>query len=148
MADTSVTIRPASETDREDIVELLSANDLPSQDVLANTGDFFVACDGATVVGCGGVEIDGTDGLLRSIAVRESDRGRGYGVAICETVEAHARASGVDTLYVLTTTAATFFRHRGYETTDRESVPPRIRQTTEFDDLCPASATCLSTELD
>jgi amino-acid N-acetyltransferase len=53
----------------------------------------------------------------------------------------------VETLYLLTTTAAAFFARHGYETVERDTVPARIRGTTEFDDLCPDSAVCMRKRL-
>jgi amino-acid N-acetyltransferase len=54
----------------------------------------------------------------------------------------------VETLYLLTTTAAPFFERYGYGAVAREEVPRPIRDTTEFTDLCPASATCMVKGLD
>jgi amino-acid N-acetyltransferase len=49
-------------------------------------------------------------------------------------------------LYLLTTTAREFFAGRGYRAIDRADAPERIRGTTEFSDLCPASATAMVKE--
>ncbi|WP_228434553.1 hypothetical protein [Natrarchaeobaculum aegyptiacum] len=49
----------------------------------------------------------------------------------------------VDALYLLTTTAVDFFAARGYDEIDRADAPDAIRNTTEFADLCPSSATCM-----
>jgi amino-acid N-acetyltransferase len=81
------------------------------------------------------------------VVVEESVRGAGYGTALCDELEAQAAADGIDALYLLTTTAAGFFEARGYEAIDRNEAPPLIRQTTEFEDLCPASATCMKKSL-
>ncbi|WP_435180093.1 arsenic resistance N-acetyltransferase ArsN2 [Halorussus sp. AFM4] len=137
-------------TDRESVrrVEsLLKANDLPYEDVRANPEQFFLARADGTRIGAGGVEPHGSTGLLRSVVVAESHRGRGYGAALCDALEDRARADEVETLYLLTTTAAAFFRRRGYEEIARESVPSAIRQTTEFADLCPETATCMRKRL-
>lgn len=144
MTDGSIAIRRASGAELDRVASLLEANDLPSRDVRAKPECFFVAEAGATVVGVGGVEIRGTSGLLRSIAVTEANRGRGYGTALCDELEGHASREGVEALYLLTTTAASFFRRRGYEEVDRDDAPPSIRGTTQFSDLCPASATCMA----
>lgn len=154
------------------IVEaVLRANDLPADDVAANPEYFWLAfasadgtADGDVVggadppaeaaargghdaVGVGGVEVHGSVGLLRSMVVRESMRGNGYGGAICEGLEVEARAAGVECLYLLTTTAVGFFEERGYERVDREQAPGVIRETTEFVALCPSSAACLRKSL-
>lgn len=148
MPDSSITVSEADVSDRHRLVSLLETNGLPTDGVRANPEWFRVATDAdGTVVGGGGVEIHGTDGLLRSVVVRESDRGRGYGSVLCDELEDFARENDVETCYLLTTTAGSFFRERGYEEIDRSAVPERIRATTEFTDLCPSSATCLRKSL-
>lgn len=120
---------------------LLEANDLPSRDVRAKPERFFVA--ETAVVGVGGVEARGSDGLLRSVVVAEPHRGRGYGTALCTALEDRAWSAGIETLFLLTTTAATFFRRNGYEAIDRAEAPEPIRRTTQFADLCPDSAAAM-----
>lgn len=147
MTDPSITLERADSDDIDRVETLLEANGLPSRDVRTKSECFFVGYSGAEVVGIGGVEARGSDGLLRSVVVTESNRGRGYGTALCRGLEDYARNNGVETLYLLTTTAAPFFRGCGYEETTRESVPSSIRGTTEFTGLCPDSATCLRRDL-
>ncbi|ELZ39387.1 N-acetyltransferase GCN5 [Halorubrum californiense DSM 19288] len=147
MNDVSVTLEPAAGDALGYVESLLAENELPSRDVRSTPDAFYVARDGAERVGVGGVEVHGSDGLLRSVVVERSERGRGYGTALCDALEAEAAAAGVDTLYLLTTTAAEFFAARGYAETPRSDVPSGIRGTTEFGELCPASAACLRREL-
>jgi amino-acid N-acetyltransferase len=147
MSDPTITLQETS-TDTLDYVEsLLDANDLPTDDLRRKPESFVIAVDGSERVGVGGVEIHGEDGLLRSVVVAEAHRGRGYGTVLCEKLERRARASGVKRLYLLTTTAAAFFRQRGYEEIEREAAPARIQETTEFSKLCPETATCLQKRL-
>ena len=142
-----ITVRRASRDELGRVEALVDANDLPSRDVRANPEAFFVATAGATVVGIGGVEVHGSAGLLRSVVVTESNRGQGYGSALVDSLEHRARTDGVETLYLLTTTAAPFFRRCGYEAIARENAPPGIRETSQFTDLCPSSATCMQKRL-
>jgi amino-acid N-acetyltransferase len=51
-------------------------------------------------------------------------------------------------VYLLTTTAADYFRRRGYEPVDRDALPPAIRSTEEAARLCPASAACLRKKIE
>lgn len=143
MTDSPVAIREADAGDLDRIEALLEANDLPSRDVRSKPDRFFVASADGEFVGIGGVERYGSAGLLRSVVVEESRRGRGHGSALCDALEEQARAGGVDVLYLLTTTAAGFFRARGYDVIDREDAAPTVRQSAQFTDLCPASATCM-----
>jgi amino-acid N-acetyltransferase len=79
-------------------------------------------------------------GLLRSLAVEQSRRGTGLGTELVGTLERMAAAEGVTDLYLLTTTAESFFARRGYQRVPRESAPAVIRETTEFSSICPASS--------
>lgn len=147
MTDSSITLETAGSADIDRVEQLLQSNDLPHQDVRDNPRQFVVATAGGEFIGIGGVEIYGSNGLLRSVVVMESQRAQGYGTALTDALESYARTNGVDTLYLLTTTAAAFFRGCGYTETDRETVPEQIRETTQFSDLCPSSATCLRKRL-
>lgn len=148
MTELSIELQRVDEANIGRVEALLEANDLPAQDIRAKSESFFLATSGSEPVGCGGVEQYGSDGLLRSVVIRESFRGEGYGMALCDDLEAQARACGVETLYLLTTTASRFFRRRGYEDCRRDAVPTAIQATTEFAELCPSTATCLRKNLD
>lgn len=69
------------------------------------------------------------------------------GAELCRALEAQARRQGISTLYLLTTTAESFFCERGYEEIERARAPAAIRRTSEFAELCPDSATCMCKEL-
>lgn len=148
MSETTVQLRPVDDGDLEEVIALLEENGLPTADVRAKADSLYAATDDGELVGAGGLEVHGANGLLRSVVVAEPARGDGYGTAICDALEQTALESDVETLYLLTTTAAAFFRRRGYEPTDREAVPQAIRRTREFADLCPSTATCLEKRLD
>jgi amino-acid N-acetyltransferase len=81
------------------------------------------------------------------VAVEPSVRGRGFGTTLCDRLERNARSADVETLYLLTTTAADFFAELGYVESERENAPISIRDTTEFAELCPATATCMEKSL-
>jgi len=119
----------------------LSGAGLPTADVRSKPDCFYVGYAGGDRVGVGGVETHGSEGLLRSVVVDPPARGREVGTALCVALERRARADGVDTLYLLTTTAAGFFADCGYAAIDRSVVPAAIRETDEFADLCPSTAT-------
>ena len=147
MSGTTPTLQRADDSDLSYVETILAENGLPSQDVRSKAECFYVGYAGDEPVGVGGVEIHGTAGLLRSVVVEQSARGNGFGTAICKALETAARANGVQTLYLLTTTASEFFATRGYVEIARTDAPLTIRQTTEFDDLCPATATCMRKSL-
>ncbi|MGE3297944.1 MAG: arsenic resistance N-acetyltransferase ArsN2 [Porticoccaceae bacterium] len=97
--------------------------------------------DGGRLVGVVGVEVYGSVGLLRSLAVEPNRRHSGLGGSLVSNAEAWAAKQGVKTLYLLTTTAAPFFAGRGYEAVPRTEAPAAIAATAQFSDLCPASST-------
>lgn len=143
-----ITLTRAETEDMDWLEGLLQDNGLPHQDIRMGAGRFFIAHDGPERVGAGGLEIDGKNGLLRSVVIVDSKRGQGYGTALCDALETRARTNGVETLYLLTTTASAFFDEHGYKVVDREAVPSGIRETTEFAELCPRSATCMRKHFD
>lgn len=143
----ALALRPA-DGDRLSYVEtLLERNGLPSKDVRSTPGRFYVAAVGDEPVGVGGVESYGPVGLLRSVVVERPARGRGLGTALCDALEARAAEDGVETLYLLTTTAAGFFAGRGYVEVERTAAPAPIRRTAQFAELCPGGATCMRKSL-
>lgn len=147
MSTATVSLRAADRAALEYVETLLERNALPAEDVRARPDCFYFAVRDGNRVGVGGLEVNGTAGLLRSVVVEEAYRGQGVGGALVAALEERAADNGVGTLYLLTTTAAPFFAARGYEELDRERVPPAIRETTEFAELCPASATCMHRSL-
>lgn len=147
MSGARLTLQRADDSSVSYVETLLEENGLPSRDVRAKPESFYIGYDGVDRVGIGGVESYGTDGLLRSVVIERSARGNGFGTAICEALETKARATGVETLYLLTTTAPAFFADRGYTEIERAGAPVTIQRTTEFDDLCPATAACMKKPL-
>lgn len=147
MDETTLKLRRADEEDLSYVERLLERNELPTEDVRMKPGCFYVAYDGSDRVGVGGLEIDVPVGLLRSVVVERSVRGRGYGTRLCETLETRARSAGVETLYLLTTTASGFFSALDYAEIDRADAPDAVRRTTQFADLCPTTATCMEKSL-
>ena len=138
----------ASPSDLNAIVALLDAVGLPHDDLTdAGLRHFRVLRRKGEIHGSVGIEPVGTAALLRSLAVRPAERGEGHGQALVQSAEAHARDQGIDTLYLLTTTAADFFAGLGYERIARDTVPSSVAQTDEFDRLCPRTATCMQKSL-
>ena len=148
-----VRLRPVRPDDRAYVERLLESSGLPTADLDAARPSLFV-CVGESArreserrIGVAGLEVNGNAGLLRSVAVEQSARGRGCGNSICEKLLGRARNRDLDAVYLLTTTAAGFFADLGFETVERENVPEAIRSTAEFSDICPTSATCMKKTL-
>lgn len=140
-------VQAAAPADLQAVQALLAANALPFEDIAGHFEHFVVARGADGLVGVAGLEVHGAAGLLRSVCVSSSVRGLGLGQRLCDRIEERAAAAGLGALYLLTTTARTFFERRGYHVIDRASAPERILQTGEFQSLCPSSATCLCKRL-
>lgn len=143
----SLTLEPAGATEREYVETLLREHDLPTADLGAALQFLAIAYLGDDRVGIGGVEPHGTDGLLRSVVVESDRQGEGIGAALCAALEDAARDDGIQTLYLLTTTAAPFFESQGYTEIPRSDASASVRESTEFEELCPSSATCMRKSL-
>lgn len=140
-------LRPATSDDHAAIRGLLRDSSLPVEDLDTAAIDFIVACEGGALAGVVGVEAFEGAGLLRSLAVRGDQRGRGLGGRLVEAIEARAAARGLPQLVLLTETAATFFARRGYADIARGQAPVAVQSSTEFRSLCPASAVCMTRRL-
>lgn len=105
--------------------------------------EFTVALDGGQIVGAAALQCVGDAGLLRSVAVDPDWRGHGIAAALVESVEAGARSLGVRELWLLTTSAKSWFERHGYRAAARMEAPTAIQASRQFASLCPASSACL-----
>ena len=137
----------ATADDEEKVRELLIASQLPHEDIQPHLRNFILAKNGDELVGCVGLEILSGCALLRSLAVSPLHRSIGLGNQLCVEIHQYARSLHLQTLYLMTTTASNYFAMRGYEKIDRELAPAAIRDTRQFTDLCPISATVMKMQL-
>lgn len=139
-------VEPAGTPDLASIHVLLRSAKLPSVDIRhAHLSHFRVVrtrgC--ADVIGVVGLEPYPPVGLLRSLAVAPTQRGAGIGATLVAAIEVLAHSQGIDELVLLTTTAERFFERLGYRKAARTGVPASLQSTSEFAELCPASAICM-----
>lgn len=118
----------------------LVAAALPIDDVADSGRRFFRFDRDGTVVGYGGFEPHGPYALLRSLVVLPEAQGRGNGRAVTEAVAEKAREAGCAQGFLLTTTAAGFFEHLGFEPVARADAPPEILATRQATTLCSSAA--------
>ena len=142
-----MSLRGATRADWDAIAALLGACGLPLAGAEPHVEAFVVATRGDAVVGCAGLERHGTAALLRSVAVAPAARGTGLGVALVEAAVARARASGVHTLALLTTTAERFFPRFGFRVVPRAALPESLHASEELRGACPASAVAMRLDL-
>lgn len=139
-------IAPLTQNNFSSALHLLKKNNLPTEDISEVT-KLFVLEDEQRVVGTIALEHSGTEALLRSLSVDQEKRNNGYGKALVDFIEDHAKYQGVKDLYLLTTTADQFFTKHGYTVVDRSTVPEFIQSTSEFSSVCPSSAIVMKKKL-
>jgi amino-acid N-acetyltransferase len=139
-----INIQKAQSQDLSLIRKLLDRCDLPSQDLGDDHMKHFQLIKAAgKVVGTIGLEIHDSEGLLRSLAVHPSHRGQGFGKKLTEQIETYARRKDIGRIYLLTTTAESFFSERGYQEVSREKIPEQMRQSPQFSEICPSTAVAM-----
>ena len=117
---------------------------LPADDLTEPGRSFFAY---ATVtderVGYGGFEHMGRDVLVRSLVVLPHARQRGIGGGILALLLRRAFDDGGRDAWLLTTTAALFFKRAGFKPVERSAAPAAILATRQAANLCPSSAALL-----
>lgn len=133
---------------RRGATRLLASAGLPVSDLTdEHMREFFYAGTSEAPDALVGLELFGTEALLRSLVVSETLRNCGVGRALVAKAEEHARQQGASKIYLLTTTAERFFAANGYLRTPREHAPPSVRATREFSELCPSSSAFMAKTL-
>lgn len=125
------------------IEEILKGNDLVYEDIKDKNIELFSAFKEGVFVGIIGLEWFEHLGLLRSLAVLEEHRNKGYGKEICDSLLNYAKDKRIKEIYLLTVTARKFFEKIGFNLVERKYVPDEIKNTAEFLYFCPSSATCM-----
>jgi N-acetylglutamate synthase-like GNAT family acetyltransferase len=135
-----VKFRNAKQSDFPAVEKLLKTNGLPVEGVKENFASFIVAEHGDRIVGAVGLELYDSMALLRSAVVAAADRGTGVGRRLVEQILEFAERTGVDEIYLLTTTAEEYFPRFGFVRTTRAAVPAAVKTSAEFRGACPDTA--------
>lgn len=92
-------------------------------------GNFTVAERDGTIIGCAALYPFKSDriGELACLAVHPTYRNTGRGDELLTALEKHAKQSGIDRLFILTTHTSQWFQERGYEPATLESLPMEKR---------------------
>jgi N-acetylglutamate synthase-like GNAT family acetyltransferase len=141
MNDAPIT-RKAEAADYAQITQLLTSAGLPLEG-LDGHHNFLVLCRDGRVIGCAAIERYGPCGLLRSVALETGERRHGLGARLVQEVLRQAPGDAIAELFLLTTTAATFFERLGFRAIPRDDVPAPVRASVEFRSACPSSATVM-----
>jgi amino-acid N-acetyltransferase len=137
-------LRRAALTDWPAIEKLLSAAGLPLDGARDHIDHFFVGEIDGELACAGGLEVYGEAALLRSIVVADDVRGSGCGRQLVDRLTHECEQLGVTSLYLLTTTAQSYFSRLGFAVLDRAGIPKPVRLSREFQGACPASATAMA----
>lgn len=141
-------IRTATSQNLDAVADLLKKADLPAGDLPDVFGESFaIAVEDDSIVGAAGIECHGDVGLLRSVAVRADQRGKGVAEALTRNRIEWARSRGISELILLTTSASEYFPRLGFKKISRDSVPQEIQKTGQFTSLCPSSAIAMRLRL-
>jgi len=137
-------IRDAVNSDLSVVASLLEASDLPVDGVRENFSNFIVAENESGIAGVIGFEKFDSIALLRSAVVSPAHRGSGVGQRLVEELLNRAEKSGVEQVYLLTTTAERYFLRFGFARTTRAAVPDSVKASAEFQGACPDTATVMT----
>ena len=133
-------IESATANDLPAVQALLARHNLPLDDVTSHVATMVVAREEGRVVGVAALELYADGALLRSVAVDPAVQGQGIGHQLTEAALNLARERSADAVFLLTTTAETFFPRFGFEQISRTEVPDSVQVSVEFASACPASA--------
>lgn len=113
--------------DLDSLTEWLRIEGLPHADLDEPDREFFQLEQGDQLVGYAGVEGSTADRLLRSFFVLPLNRGGGIGSEALKSVETLLMNKGVQSLHLLTTTAAPFFERHGFNIVIELLRPPPFK---------------------
>ncbi|SFU44036.1 arsenic resistance N-acetyltransferase ArsN2 [Pseudoduganella namucuonensis] len=148
VAPATIDLRPATADDLPGIERLLAGAGLPSPGADAHPS-LFVVGEGADGLVCaGGMERHGAFALLRSVVVADGARGLGLGKRVLARLLEQGRRLDITGFYLLTTAAVDYFKTAGFAVTTRSRVPLAVRQSSQFQGVCPDSAVVMSLCLD
>jgi amino-acid N-acetyltransferase len=135
-----ISVERAQPEDADAIRALLQSHGLPVDDVAAHLGSAVVARHNGRVVGSAALELYRDGALLRSVAVSPDLKGQGLGRRLTEAMIERGRSLDVPAIYLLTTTAQTYFPTFGFEEIERAAVPTSVQASVEFTSACPSTA--------
>jgi N-acetylglutamate synthase-like GNAT family acetyltransferase len=148
MSRDSLVMRRATTDDAPTLIALVRDAGLAVPGLVDHLDAFLVAERDGRTVGTIGLELRGTDALLRSAVVASEERGSGIGGALFGALLDLARDEKVVTLYLLTTGAEQYWARHGFTRITRDDIPEAVKQSAEFAGACPASAAVMMRSVD
>lgn len=145
--DPEIKLRMAQPSDAADIAALLTRCDLPPGEAFSLVNEFKVALADGRIVACGAAEKLGESVLIRCVAVEPAYRNRGIASRLVECLLMRARSAGARSVYLVTTTAPTYFSRWGFLLIAAERTPEDIRVSSAFMRSGQAASHCMRCEL-
>jgi amino-acid N-acetyltransferase len=138
-------LRAAGEVDRPAVASLLSTVKLAVLDSAAQFGSqYVVAVDANGVLaGVAGLELYGSDALLRSVGVAPGVRSQGLGRRLTQDRLRWAAEHGIGRAYLLTTDARGYWERYGFQVIARGEAPPGVQGSTQWAGGCSATAVAM-----
>jgi amino-acid N-acetyltransferase len=121
----------------------LKASGLPYEDLNYERDLLVGYYEANELVGTGGLEVHGQYALLRSLSVKLGIRGQSVGTTITNFLINEAKSKNLKAIFLLTETAREFFLKKGFQELSRTDVPEVLKQSSEFSNVCPTSATVM-----
>ena len=133
-------LRNATTSDLEMVLELLEAVKLPTAGVKDQIQNFRLEFENQTLLACAGLEIHGQAGLLRSVAVNAAERSHRIAAGLVKSILEHARTQGLLSIFLLTESAEHYFPRFGFTQVSRAEIPASLHASEELRGACPDSA--------
>jgi len=130
------------------VKKLLENNNLPHDDLERSKVKFIISKNKSEIIGSIGIELYGTDVLLRSFLVKQNYKNKGLGSILLMAAIEKCKSEKVTKIHLLTTTAETYFAKKGFDITERIDAPNSILHTKEFSEICPSSSIYMTLKLD
>ena len=129
-------IRRGEHRDVPRLVQLIAGADLPPLFIEEFLPGFALVEHEGEVVACGGLELYGACGVVRSVVVDERAKGLGLGRRVSELLIEDARVFGATDIYLFTMDAWEFWKHLGFVDVplDAWDEPPRVSWQYQFMD--------------
>jgi N-acetylglutamate synthase-like GNAT family acetyltransferase len=137
------TYRRGRPGDEARFAELIVHGELPPFFIGEFIEGFVAAEYDGEVIGCGGLEMYGDCGVIRSVVVEENARNKRIGERMAELLMEDARAAGATDLYLFTMHAWRFWQRLGFEKTPIATwkQPPRVSWQYRFVETYPQAST-------
>lgn len=119
-------------SDAPRFAQIIAAAELPPLFIEEFVEGFVAVEHDGDVIACGGMELYGDCGVIRSVAVDASARKLGVGERIAALLMQDARAAGVVDVYLFTQHAANFWRRLGYVDAPIETWRPEPRISWQY----------------